>query len=101
MDDLDKDLLERFKYARMRDMNMHVPQDVSGPLEHREFVRNLAEEGNAAQMIAVGVAIPGYTALKALGVIKNARSPASVDEIFAGYEGLYEAVSGKKIQRDR
>ena len=100
MDDLDKEMLDQYRMYRMREMNI-VPHDISGPMEHREMVRNMAKDENPARLIAMGIAIPGYTALKAMGIIKDTRSPPSVDEIFAGYEGLYEAVSGKKIERDR
>lgn len=58
-----------------------------GPEEHRQFMQELAES-NPLQALAVSALIPLYTAGKAVGAIK-ARSPASVAEMSAGYQGMF------------
>jgi hypothetical protein len=69
-------------------MNDNDPfQPIVGPLEHREFAEDFVKENPAIAIPSLAVGTPLYTAAKALGV-HAARSPASVDEIFAGYEGL-------------
>lgn len=65
---------------------------IVGPLEHREFAEDFVGQNPALAIPALAVGTPLYTAAKALGV-HSARSPASVDEVFAGYEGLGRGVS--------
>jgi len=60
---------------------------VLGPLEHGQFVEDAVQD-NPLMALPLALAIPAYTAGKATGLIKGARSPASWDEIFAAYGGL-------------
>lgn len=73
-------------------------QAVAGPLEHREFAENFVTDNPALAIPSLAVATPLYTAAKALGV-KSARSPASLDEIFAGYEGIGRGIQSLRNRR--
>lgn len=73
---------------------------IVGPLEHREFARDFVRENPAIAIPALAVGTPLYTAAKAIGVNPGfvdpswaaGRSPASLDEVFAGYQGLGEGI---------
>lgn len=91
-------MLDPYFYGRMR-ANM-APTDpmhaVIAPLEHREFVREIVGR-NPMMAIPMALAIPEYTWLKYLGVLPTApnTSPASWDEIFAGYEGMLSGLKDR------
>lgn len=99
-------------------------QAIAGPLAHREFMRELVSDA-PAQAIPLAVKIPVYSAGKyatesvrkyprawaaiagavpaaaPAAVLLNrqfgqARSPASWDEIFAGYEGLFSGLKDRR-----
>lgn len=82
-------VLDPYYYSRLRDSL--TPGDplhsVIGPLEHREFARE-AVGRNPTLAAPVAAGIPLWTLLKYLGLLKT-RSPASLDEMFAGYEGMF------------
>jgi hypothetical protein len=85
-------------YGRMR-ANMAPTDPVHGvvaPLEHREFVRE-AVGRNPAMAVPMAGAIPVYSLLKRLGLLPKGpnTSPASWDEIFAGYEGLFSGLANR------
>jgi hypothetical protein len=103
---------------------------VAGPLEHREFVRDLVGNEGMLAGASMAAATPAYTArkyvdekfaengalgnpllyllyakAKANGMLGRPRSPASWDEIFAGYEGLFSGLKDRaatppKAQQD-
>ena len=73
---------------------------VIAPLEHREFVRE-AVSRNPLMAVPLGLAIPPYTWLKHLGLLPQARSPASWDEMFAGYEGLFSGLLDRERNTER
>lgn len=81
-------VIDPYYYSRLRD-SLH-PNDplhaVVGPLEHREFARE-AVSRNPILAAPIAAGIPLWTLLKKLGML-NTRSPASTDEMFAGYEGM-------------
>ena len=80
-----------FRFGRMR-ANM-APSDpfhaVVAPLEHREFVEEAVRE-NPLSAVPLTLAIPAYSALKGSGLLPSGEntSPATLDEVFAGFEGL-------------
>jgi len=80
-----------YHYGRMR-IGM-LPTDpwhsIVAPLEHKEFVREVVGR-NPTMAVPMAGAIPAYTWMKHLGLLPTGpnTSPASWDEIFAGYEGL-------------
>jgi len=82
----------RLRAAMPRNDQMHA---VVGPLEHRDFVREFVNSGGLLAAPAMAAAIPVYTALKAAGMFPKSRSPASWDEIFAGYEGLFSGLNDR------
>lgn len=116
-------LFDDYKYARMRNAPEHanpLSQAVIGPLEHREFVREYVGSGDSLAAPAMGAAIPAYTggkyvdqkfrengmlgnpllylmykAAKQNKLLSSPRSPASWDEMFAGYEGLFSGLRDK------
>lgn len=103
-----------YAYWRMRDK---LPRDdprhaVYGPMEHRQFTRE-AVERNPLMAVPLGMFTPIYTAGKALdkvardrgiprpewwkNVVGNSRSPASMDEIWAGYHGITEGMLNRLV----
>lgn len=66
-------------------------QGMLAPFEHRAFAREFAKESPLRAAISLPFAIPAYTAAKAAG-LTGARSPASLDEMFAGFHGLAEGM---------
>ena len=66
---------------------------IAAPLEHREFAREVVGR-NPLMAVPMGLAIPPYTLMKYFGLLPKAEStsPASWDEIFAGYEGLFSGL---------
>jgi hypothetical protein len=84
-------LREEYRWGRMRGaMSVADPfHSIVAPLEHREFVEDVVRR-NPLMSIPMSVAIPGYSLLKYLNVLPRQQntSPASWDEVFAGYEGL-------------
>jgi hypothetical protein len=89
--------LDPYFYAKLRDaMARNDPMHaIVGPLEHREFVRDFVNTGGMLSAPSMALGIPAYTALKALGLFPQARSPASWDEIFAGYQGLFSGLQDR------
>jgi hypothetical protein len=65
------------------------------PFEHRAFVREVVQD-NPAHALGMAVAIPAYTASKALGITKGTRSKASVEEMKQAFIGLAEGLFKKK-----
>jgi len=93
-------MFDPYFYGRMR-ANM-PPTDpmhkIVAPLEHREFVEDAVRYGHPLMAPAMAGAIPMWTWLKYLGIIPKGpnTSPASLDEIFAGYEGLFSGLQKRK-----
>lgn len=71
-------------------------QGALAPAEHRAFAREFAAESPALAAVSLPFAIPAYSAAKALGLMK-ARTPASLDEVFAGYHGLAEGMLNRMV----
>jgi hypothetical protein len=84
---------DAYKYGRMRQKMAPTDplQAVIGPLEHREVAADFVREHPVAGLPAMLLAAPAYTGSKMLGLHKN-RSPASLDEIFAGWEGAIQGI---------
>ena len=82
---------QRLRAATPRTAALH---SVLGPLEHGQFVEELVQNQPWAAA-AMPLAIPAYTAGKATGLIRGARSPASWDEIFEAYRGLGRGLRGR------
>lgn len=78
---------------RARDVATPEQQRLLGPAEHGAFAREWTQE-NPLAAIPLAVAIPGYSAAKALGLIKS-RTPASLDEVKAGYQGVLQGLLGR------
>ena len=66
-------------------------QDILGAYEHRAFAREFAEENPIKAAASLPVAIPAYTAAKAMG-LTGARSGASLEEMKQGFIGLGEGL---------
>jgi hypothetical protein len=89
--------LDPYFYGRLRQQlpRNDLMHGVVGPLEHKEFVRDFVNTGGMLAAPSMVLGIPAYTALKWIGAFPKARSPASWDEIFAGYEGLFQGLRDK------
>ena len=87
--------MDPYKWGRMR--HGMLPTDpmhkIIAPLEHREFMREVVGR-NPLMAIPMAGAIPQYAWMKMLGMLPKAAntSPASWDEVFAGYEGLFSGL---------
>lgn len=62
---------------------------IIAPLEHREFAREVVKR-NPWMAAPLAAGVPLYSLLKAAGLLPKAQNttPASMDQVFAGYEGL-------------
>lgn len=90
---LDPKKLSKMGLAQLEDMRKGAPQNVQdqvAPYAHRAFTRMVAED-NLPGAAATAVAIPAYTAAKALGLM-GSRSKPSLEEIKQGYVGLGEGL---------
>jgi hypothetical protein len=79
-------------WTQLYNLRASLPRDdylqgILGPIEHGAFAREWTKENPWLAVPSLTFAIPAYTAAKATGLLSN-RSPASVDEIFAGYGGM-------------
>jgi hypothetical protein len=66
-------------------------QATLGPIQHRQFAEATVGD-NKAMAVPLALAIPAYTAAKALGVLKS-RSPASMEEMKQGYKGIWRGLT--------
>ena len=66
-------------------------QAALGPKEHGQFAED-AVSRNKAMAIPLAVAIPAYSAAKAMGLVKT-RSPASMEEMKQGYKGIWRGLT--------
>lgn len=64
-------------------------QQILAPLEHRAYTRELYKVDPLQAAAMVGL-IPAYQGAKALGVAPGDATPPSLDQIFAGFQGLLE-----------
>lgn len=60
--------------------------------EHRAFAREWTRENPFLAVPSLLAAVPAYTAAKATKLVKT-RSPASLDEVLAGYQGIWEGLT--------
>jgi hypothetical protein len=77
---------------RMRDQadgNQNA-QNTLAPAEHQAFAREWTESNPVLAPISLALAIPAYTAAKALGLTgtDGMTSKPSLDEMMAGYKGI-------------
>lgn len=90
------DQLSTLPHSQLYAMRMQAtPQQqvVIAPYEHQAFAREFAQESPFKAAVSLPIAIPAYTAAKALGLM-NTRSPASLDEMAQGYKGLAQGLFG-------
>lgn len=71
-------------------------QGMLAPPEHRAFAREWMAESPVLAGLSLPFAIPAYSAAKALG-LHPSRSPASMDELFAGYHGWAEGLLNQLV----
>ena len=75
---------------RRRDTSDPLTSDLLAPFEHQAFAREWTKVDPLAKF-ALPFAIPGYQLAKLLGLYPSA-SPASLDQLFAGYTGLAQGL---------
>jgi len=103
-------MLDSYYYGRMRgNMPLNDPMHaIIAPLEHKEFAHEGARYGRPLMAPALAAGIPMWTWLKYLsekpalkplaehtGFRDASTSPASLDEILAGYEGLFSGLQDR------
>jgi hypothetical protein len=81
---------------RMRASAAPEMQGMLAPFEHRAFAREFAQESPVKAALSLPFAVPAYSLAKALG-LQKARTPATMDEVFAGYHGLAEGMLGNIV----
>jgi hypothetical protein len=85
-------------YARREKARGPGEQKRLAAYEHRAFAREFAEESPVKAAVSLPIAIPLYSAAKALGVDKvfgtdeSKRTPASMEEMKQGFLGLGEGL---------
>lgn len=88
------DLYLKRAYAKTK-----AEQSKLAPYEHRAFAREFAEESPVKAAASLPFAIPAYTAAKALGLQKGARSSASLEEMKQAFKGLAEGLLKRRGKR--
>ena len=79
-------------YAAWRARNQSgADQAALGPQEHAQFAEETVRQSKA-MAVPLAVAIPAYSAAKALGLVKT-RSPASFDEMGQAYKGIWRGLT--------
>ena len=67
-------------------------QTVLAPFEHREFAQEYVQENPITGPIVMAGAIPAYAAYKTLRPKSGARTKPSLDQVFAGFEGVARGI---------
>lgn len=84
-----------YYWAKMRHGMLPIDpmHAIVAPLEHREAAREMVGE-NPLMAAPLAAGIPLWSLVKLLGLAPKGpnSSPASLDEIFAGYEGLFSGL---------
>ncbi len=91
---LDPDVLSKMNLGQLEDLRQGAPQDVQdtvAPYAHAAFAHDVGKEGSVPAVAATAIAIPAYTAAKALGLEKS-RSKASWSEMVQAYGGLWQGL---------
>jgi len=65
-------------------------QSLIAPFEHRAYARE-SVSGNPLTAAAFGLAVPAYQ-LRKLADLRKDETPASWDQLFAGYQGIGEGM---------
>jgi len=73
------------------DMNM---QKIIAPMEHKAWAEDYVKRNPWTGPLGVGTLIPAYQAVKGMGWGNSDANttPPSLDQLFAGYEGIYGGV---------
>lgn len=88
-----------YKFAKIRNSlpenGNNALQQIAAPLEHREFVEGFVKDNPVIGPPAAAVATLGYYAKKKLtpeGLRPIGETPASLDQVFAGLDGIIRGV---------
>lgn len=81
----------------LRDRTPANEQSMIAPFEHRAFAREWLKDSPYLAAASLPFAIPAYAAAKAVGLGGKARTPASLDELFAGYHGYAEGMLNNAV----
>ena len=97
LDPMTHNALSQMSHAQLYNLRRNASPDMQriiAPYEHQAFAREFAQESPFQAAVSLPIAIPAYTAAKAVGLIKS-RSPASWDEITHAYQGLFQGLTGQ------
>jgi hypothetical protein len=67
-------------------------QRLLAPFEHQAFAREWTRENPYLAVPSLAAAIPVYQGAKLLGLGGPDATPASLDQLFAGYRGMMEGL---------
>ncbi len=72
-----------------------LQNEVLAPMEHRAYAREYVENNPITGPLAMAILTAGYTPAKALGLTGSDEktTPASLDQLFGGFEGITEGVA--------
>ena len=88
-------VMGRHELQTLRKGKGMAAQAMLAPYEHRAYAREYVQDEGMKGAASLAVAIPAYSAAKALG-LTNARSPASMEEMKQGYKGIFEGLKRRK-----
>lgn len=66
-------------------------QQMLAAYEHQAFAREWTRQHPIIAPLSLMFAIPAYTAAKKLGIV-HSRTPGSVNEMAAGYDGMWQGL---------
>lgn len=83
--------LESLTFDEVRELRNvpGVPQDLLAQLDRRTYMREFAQRNPLKAVLAGSIGIPGDFVLRQLG-FNQGRSDPSLDQMFAGFQGLHE-----------
>ena len=81
----------RLRMLRSKYKDNQQMQELLAPLEHRAYAREAVKDSPIMGTLGMGTAIPLYQLKKMFGMQKGT-TPASLDELFAGYQGIAQGL---------
>ena len=73
-------------------------QQLLAPLEHRAYAREYVQRNPRTGPVAMAGAVPAWQLAKMFGIgsARGSRSKPSIDQLFAGYQGMFEGMGSMR-----
>ena len=88
--DISKMSFDDLMFLREKWNNDPAMQQLLAPFEHKAFAKRYIKDNPKSGPLIMGAAIPGYQLAKMFGM--RARTKPSIDQLFAGYQGMFEGM---------